>query len=248
MESSAVIERGGNGVGLGVGVGVGVGTGKVGYEVGSVMSTHPIETGPKWIRGRIGDRTVVDTRNVKLVWEHQYFPAWFIPTADVADDTLRTTTIEELPDHVKIDWDAVEHWFEEDEEVFVHPRDPYSRIDALESSRHVVVRVDGTVVADSKRPTILFETGLPARYYLPPDDVRVELLTPTELSTACPYKGVARYWSVSVDGREHRDIVWGYDDPLPESAPVKGLMCFYNEKVDIEVDGEALEQAVTHFA
>ena len=212
------------------------------------MSTHPTEPGLKWIRGKNGDRTVVDTRNVKLVWEHQYFPAWFIPTSDVLDKTLPTTTIDELPDHVKVEWDAVEHWFEEDVEVTVHPRDPYSRIDALKSSRHVVVRIDGTIVADSHNPTILFETGVPARYYLPPDDVRLDLLTPGELSTGCPYKGTARYWSVSIDGTDHPDIVWGYDDPLPESAPVKGLMCFYNEKVDLEIDGERIDRAVTHFA
>ena len=144
--------------------------------------------------------------------------------------------VEELRDYVAFDWDAMRAWFEEDEEVFIHPRDPYRRVDALPSSRHVVVRVDGVVVADSRRPTILFETGLRPRYYLPPDDVRVDLLTPTDSRTGCPYKGFARYWSLTVDGTEHTDLVWAYDDPFPESAPVKGLMCFYDERVDLEVD------------
>ena len=212
------------------------------------MSVHRIEPCPKWIRGTLGDRTVVDTRAAQLVWEHPWYPWWYVPAAGVHDPTLPTSTVDELPDHVKVDWDAVEHWFEEDEEVFVHPRSPFTRIDALASSRHVVVRVDGEVVADSHRPTILFETGLPPRYYLPPDDVRTELLTPTDTSTGCPYKGVARYWTVTVDGVDHPVLVWGYDDPLPESAPVKGLMCFYNEKVELEVDGQLLEPPVTHFA
>ena len=200
------------------------------------MDAVRIEPAPKWIRGTIGDETVVDTRRAQFVWEHEYYPWWYIPVADVTDPSLPTTSIEQLPAHVKVEWGAVERWFEEDEEVFIHPRDPYRRVDALPSSRHVVVRVDGVVVADSRRPTILFETGLRPRYYLPPDDVRVDLLTPTDSRTGCPYKGFARYWSLTVDGTEHTDLVWAYDDPFPESAPVKGLMCFYDERVDLEVD------------
>jgi len=150
------------------------------------MDIVRIEPAPKWIRGTIGDRTVVDTRRAQLVWEHEYYPWWYIPADDVSEPSLRTTTVDELPDHVKIDWTAVERWFEEDEEVFVHPRDPYRRVDALPSTRHVVVRVDDVVVADSHRPTILYETGLPPRYYLPPDDVRLDLLTATATTTGCP--------------------------------------------------------------
>jgi uncharacterized protein (DUF427 family) len=212
------------------------------------MDIVRIEPIPKWIRGTVGDRTVVDTRRAQLVWEHEYYPWWYVPTDDVHDSSLPTTEIAELPEHVKVEWSAVERWFEEDEEVFIHPRDPYRRVDALPSSRHVVVRVDGTVVADSHKPTILYETGLPPRYYLPPDDVRVDLLTPTGTSTGCPYKGFARYWTLTVDGTEYPDLVWGYDDPLPESAPVKGLMCFYNEKVELEIDGEPIEPVVTKFS
>jgi uncharacterized protein (DUF427 family) len=212
------------------------------------MDIVRIEPSPKWIRGTVGDRTVVDTRRAQLVWEHEYYPWWYVPTDDVHDSSLPTTEIAELPEHVKVEWSAVERWFEEDEEVFIHPRDPYRRVDALPSSRHVVVRVDGTVVADSHKPTILYETGLPPRYYLPPDDVRVDLLTPTGTSTGCPYKGFARYWTLTVDGTEYPDLVWGYDDPLPESAPVKGLMCFYNEKVELEIDGEPIEPVVTKFS
>jgi uncharacterized protein (DUF427 family) len=207
------------------------------------MEIVRIEPAPKWIRGRIGDRIVVDTRRAQLVWEHEYYPWWYIPAEDVADDSLLTTSIEQLPDHVKVDWSAVERWFEEDEEVFIHPRDPYRRVDALPSSRHVVVRVGGVIVADSHRPTVLYETGLPPRYYLPPDDVRLDLLNPTETTTGCPYKGFARYWSLTVGETEYPDLVWGYDDPLPESAPVRGLMCFYNDRVDLEIDGATADRS-----
>lgn len=212
------------------------------------MDIVRIEPAPKWIRGMIGDRTVVDTRAAQLVWEHPYYPWWYIPESDVHDASLPTTTIPELPGHVKLEWSTLDRWYEEDVEVFVHPRDPYRRVDALPSSRHVVVRVAGVVVAETTRPVILYETGLPPRYYLPAEDVRLDLLVPSDTTSACPYKGVARYWSLMVDGVEHPDLVWGYDDPLPESAPVEGLMCFYNERVDLEVDGVALERAVTKFS
>ncbi len=154
----------------------------------------------------------------------------------------------EIRDHVAFVWRKMDHWFEEDEEVYVHPRDPYTRIDALASSRHVRVVVDGVTVAESHRPTLLFETGLPVRYYLPKTDVRLDLLRPSDTRTECPYKGVASYWSVVVDGTVHEDIVWSYPFPLPESAAVAGLVCFYNEKVDIYVDGELQERPRTVFS
>ncbi len=155
--------------------------------------------------------------------------------------------VEELRDLVRVEWDAMESWFEEDVEVFVHPRDPYTRIDVLPTSRHVRVLVDGQVVADSHRASILFETGLPPRYYLPKTDVRMDLLAPTVTSTACPYKGFAQYWDVTVGDTTHHDLAWGYRTPLPESAGITGLICFYNEKVDIEIDGETLERPHTKF-
>jgi uncharacterized protein (DUF427 family) len=156
--------------------------------------------------------------------------------------------IEAIRDHLRIEWSAMDHWFEEDEEVIVHPRDPYSRVDILRSSRHVQVEVDGVVVADSHHPTLLFETGLPTRYYLPLTDVRMELLRPSSTSTQCPYKGTASYWSLEVDGKRYDDYVWTYPAPLPESQKVIGLACFYNEKVDLIVDGERLERPRTPFS
>lgn len=156
--------------------------------------------------------------------------------------------IEELNGTVALVWDKMDQWFEEDDEVYVHPRDPYTRIDILQSSRHIRVEVDGVTVAESQQPRLLFETNLPTRYYLPKTDVRFDLLTPTDKSTACPYKGTARYWSVTIDGRTHEDIVWGYDTPLRESEQIAGFVCFYNEKVDIYVDGVLEERPKTKFS
>ena len=147
--------------------------------------------------------------------------------------------------YVAFYWSKMEHWFEEEEEVFVHARDPYKRVDILPSSRHVQVVIDGITVADSQRPHLLFETGLPTRYYIPQDDVRMEYLEPSDTQTRCPYKGIAAYWSVKVDDKVYKDLVWGYPDPIPECPKIKGLLCFFNEKVDLYVDGELQERPKT---
>ncbi|MBB6675393.1 DUF427 domain-containing protein [Cohnella nanjingensis] len=137
-------------------------------------------------------------------------------------------------------WRLADAWYEEEEEVFVHARDPYSRIDAIPSSRHVRIVIGDTVVADSRRPVILYETGLTPRYYLPKADVRFDLLTPSETSSRCPYKGQARYWHARVNGRTVEDAVWSYDEALPEAREIAGRVGFYNERVDaVIVDGEA---------
>ncbi len=155
---------------------------------------------------------------------------------------------EELRDHVRFEWMQMDAWFEEDVEVFIHPRDPYSRVDVLPSSRHVEVVVDGVTIADTHHPTVLFETGLPPRFYIPKVDVRMDLLTPTEKHTGCPYKGIANYWSVTAGGTKHPDLAWSYPTPLPESEGVAGLVAFYNEHVDLTVDGELQERPKTPFS
>jgi uncharacterized protein (DUF427 family) len=156
--------------------------------------------------------------------------------------------IEELRGLIRLDWDAMDAWFEEDEQVFTHPRDPYTRVDILASSRNVRVVVDGVIVAESSSPRLLFETGLPARYYLPKTHVRMDLLTPTESVTHCPYKGQAEWWSVRAGGRVHDDLAWSYRTPFAESQKIAGLIAFYNEKVDIYVDGILQERPVTKFS
>jgi uncharacterized protein (DUF427 family) len=156
--------------------------------------------------------------------------------------------IEELRGLIRLDWDAMDAWFEEDEEVFTHPRDPYTRVDILASSRHVRIEVDGVTVAESTSPTLLFETGLPVRYYLPKTHVRTDLLSHTDTVTGCPYKGQAEWWSVRVGESVHEDLAWSYRTPLPESQKIAGLIAFYNEKVDIYVDGVLQERPRTKFS
>jgi uncharacterized protein (DUF427 family) len=164
-----------------------------------------------------------------------------------ADDALfwYQQPIPEGPDlsgYLSFVWDAMDAWFEEDEQILRHARDPYKRVDVLHSSRHVRVLVEGSVVADTVRPMLLFETGLPVRYYIPKLDVRFELLTATSTRTRCPYKGEAIYWSLEVGGHHLDDVVWSYPAPIPEIPKIENLLSFYNEKVDLEVDGELLER------
>ena len=145
--------------------------------------------------------------------------------------------IEQLRDLVRLDWDAMTEWFEEDEPVYTHPRDPYTRVDILASSRHVRVEVGDVVVADSHAPRLLFETGLPTRYYLPLTDVRLDLIRPSSSESYCPYKGVASYLSLEAGDSTVADVAWIYRTPLPESQKIAGLVSFYNEHADIYVDG-----------
>lgn len=154
----------------------------------------------------------------------------------------------DIGDLVTIDFDALDHWFEEDVEVFVHPRSPYTRIDALASSRHVVVSIDGVEVANTHKPTVLFETGVPPRFYIPMTDADLTILVGNDRSSSCPYKGDATYFDAHVGGDVVNDVAWTYTLPRPESAPIAGHICFYDEKLDIDIDGERQPRPRTHFA
>ena len=232
-----------------------------------------IEPSPRWVRGYVDAQPIVDSKHVLVVYGVRRTPSYFFPRSDVRVDQLQPSQqadgkqfwslqlggrrVEDiawgfldtsgdraqLADHLAFDWPKVEAWYEEDEEVFVHPRDPHHRVDILDSSRHIKVVIDGETVAESHRPRLLFETGLVTRYYLPKMDVRMDLLEPTPTQTQCPYKGNASYWSAKIGGAVHQDIVWSYPFPTPESAKIKNLLSFYNEKVDLYVDGELQPKA-----
>jgi uncharacterized protein (DUF427 family) len=239
-----------------------------------------IEQGSKRVRGYLAGELVFDTTRPVLVWEIPYYPAYYVPIADVAATLVPTgrterspsrgtaerldveigdanaadgawrypdSPIEELRELVRFEWDALDEWLEEDEPVYTHPRDPYTRVDALASSRHVQIVVDGVKVADSQRPVILYETGLPPRFYLPLSDVRMDLLRSSETHSHCPYKGTAEYWSLELGEARYDDFVWSYRTPLPESQKIAGLVAFYNEKVDVYVDGELQDRPHTKF-
>ncbi len=177
---------------------------------------------------RVGERTVENA-----VWSYEH-PIDAIP---------------ELEGLMAFYWNKVDHWYEEDEEIFVHLRDPYHRIDTTPSSRHVQVMLGGEIVADTKRAIFLFETRLPTRYYIPKEDVRLDLLSDSDLTTACPYKGRASYYSAALADTQFENIVWTYRDPIAECPKIKNLLCFFNENVDkIIVDGEVIPKTMTHWS
>jgi uncharacterized protein (DUF427 family) len=154
--------------------------------------------------------------------------------------------LEGLVDTVRFDWGAMDAWFEEDEEVFVHPRNPYVRVDALRSTRAMRIELEGMVIAESSSPVMVFETGLPTRYYLNRTEVDFEHLVPTETVTSCPYKGTTSgYWSFQFGETSHPDVAWAYDFPTRQLAPIAGLIAFYNEKVDVILDGNLLPRPTT---
>jgi uncharacterized protein (DUF427 family) len=166
-----------------------------------------------------------------------------------AAKVLGAAKVEGLDDTVRFEWSAFDAWYEEDEQVFVHPRNPYTRVDSLRSTRTIRVESHGVVLAESSSPVFCFETGLPTRYYLNRTDVDFTKLVATDTVTSCPYKGTTTgYWSAVADGRTHPDVAWTYDFPSRELIPITGLIAFYNEKLDIFLDGVQLERPNTHFS
>ena len=226
-----------------------------------------VEPTSRRVRVRLGATVVADSSRALLLTEFgpNVPPTYYLPVDDVRPGVLvdeadgrwsvvaggrraegaawTNDDFDELKGHVTFSWETLD-WYEEDERVYCHARPPYSRVDTLRSSRRVEVFINGERVANSARPLLLFETHLPTRYYLPFSDVRMDLLTASETVTQCPYKGVARYWSHP----DLPDAAWSYPDPIPENPKIRDLICFYNERVDIVVDGEPQERPVTPFS
>jgi uncharacterized protein (DUF427 family) len=226
-----------------------------------------IEPTPRRIRVRLGPTVVADSKRALLLDElsEHGFPTYFLPYEDVRPDVLAGSAdgrwsvvaggrqaddaawsddrFEQLKGHVTFSWETLD-WYEEDEQVFVHARSPRHRVDTVHSSRRVQVLIDGEEVANSTRPVLLFETHLPTRYYLPFADVRTDLLTAGETVSRCTYKGVASYWSHPLLA----DAAWSHPDPIGEIPKIRDLLCFYNERVDIVLDGEPQTRPVTPFS
>ena len=166
-----------------------------------------------------------------------------------AAQVLPQSQVEGLSGTVRFDWDAMDACVEEDERVFVHPRNPYVRVDALRSTRPVRVELEGSVLAESSSPVMLFETGLPTRYYLDRTAVNFDHLIPSDTVTACAYKGTtSEYWSVRTGDVVHQDLAWSYHFPTRYAFPIARMVAFYNDMLDLYVDGQMLERPKTHFS
>jgi uncharacterized protein (DUF427 family) len=176
---------------------------------------------------RVGDRVIEDA-----VW---YYP-----------EPVESAPF--LAGHMAFYWDKVDEWYAEDEQLFGHPRDPYARIDVYPTSRHVRISLDGTVIAESARAKALFESNLPTRWYLPREDVRLDLMEASEKQTRCAYKGLASYWHVRIGDALHEDLAWTYPEPQHDAEPVRDLVAFFDERVDVEIDGSPQERPATQWS
>jgi uncharacterized protein (DUF427 family) len=203
------------------------------------------EPSERWVRALRGDEAIVDSKRPVVVWlEGEVVPRYAFPPEDViAGIDTQPLDDPDLAGLVLVPWDAADKWLEEEEEMVGHARDPFSRIDVRASSRRVRIERDGQLLAESSRPLLLFETGLPTRYYVPLEDVRAPV-EPSKRHTQCAYKGVASYFTVG----GYRDIAWYYPDPLPGLEQIRGHVAFFNERTDITVDGEPLHRPATQWS
>ncbi len=229
----------------------------------------------KRVRVAAGGREVVDTTRAMLVWEpRRMVPVYAVPEEELdaelrpaANGESNHSTAGELLDVVAagqrltdaafrpadadlngyliLDFASFESWHEEDEPIVGHPRDPFHRIDILRSSRHIRVELDGILLAESREPTLLFETHLPVRFYLARRDLVLEP-APSAKRTVCAYKGEASHWSF--DTLRGDDLAWSYEDPLADAAQLKGLVAFYDEQIDVVVDGKPRERPRTQWS
>ena len=154
----------------------------------------------------------------------------------------------DLDGYVVLDFFSFDEWSEEDERIVGHPRDPFKRIDVRRSSRQVRIEFDGQVLAESSGPMLLFETGLPTRYYLSREDIRMDLLRPTSTRTHCAYKGKAAYWSLDLGEHTLEDVAWTYAAPLSDAGVVIDRVAFFNERVDLIIDGARVDRPRTEFS
>lgn len=225
----------------------------------SPVSPGHVEPAPRRLRGLLDGEVIFDTQRALYVWEHPHFPQYYLPLDAVdpaalerlggAAQAFGADAEERPPGTVRIEFGALDAWFEEDEQIFIHPRSPFARVDALRSARRVRVEIGDVVLAAADSHVKLFETGLPPRHYLERTALRLEHLVPSETVTACPYKGTtSRYWSARVNGELHEDVAWSYEFPTVELAKIAGLVAFFDEKVDTFVDDEPLARPVTPFS
>ncbi|KAI9673630.1 MAG: hypothetical protein M1817_002267 [Caeruleum heppii] len=262
---------------------------------------HKQEATSRRVRALFNRIYVSDTTEAHHVWEHPYFPQFYVPVKSIKSGLLKKSQAvdkiesaflasiqvdQRATDRVllfekgplaglvrmefrsmgRLDFHrghpqgtlgcalatgltvyAADAWFEEEQEVYGHPKDPYKRVDILPSSRTVTVSIEGKVIAESSNVTMLLETTLPTRYYLPKISVNWDLLTPSSQTSLCPYKGVAEYYHVTVNGKQYKDVIWWYRYPTAESIPITGRICGYNEKLDISIDGVLQDRPKTKF-
>jgi uncharacterized protein (DUF427 family) len=193
--------------------------------------TFYVEPFRRRVRGVTGDRVLVDSERVLLVHRAGEPPAYAFPSDDAAG--VPSEPEPAAPGHVRVAWDAVDGWFEEEERVRLHPRNPYHRVDCLKTNRRLRVEVEGGVLVDTTDTVAVFETALEPRLYVRPEHVAAGALVKSTTTTFCPYKGTATYWTAELDRSRVEDVAWSYEDPLPEAERVRGHLSFDADRVTV---------------
>lgn len=204
------------------------------FDVTMPASVTYAEPFRRRVRGIRDGRTLVDSERVALVHRAGMAPAWAFPVEDVGQ--VESTPEPALAGYVTVAWDAVDEWFEEEDRVHMHPRNPYHRVDCLPVRRRLRVAVEGVTVVDTDETVAVYETALEPLLYVGRPQVRPGVLEPSPTTTYCPYKGTASYWSARVGDRIVEDVAWSYEDPRPESLAIKGLLAFYPDRAVVEQD------------
>ncbi len=195
-----------------------------------------VEPHHRRVRAHLGGQVVLDTEDVVLVHRPGCPPAYAFPTADVERSGLGSEPEPAAPGYAQVPWEAADEWWEEDEQVFMHPRNPYHRVDCLPTSRRLRVACAGTVLVDTTKTVGVYETSQPAHLYVTPDEVAPGVLVPSATTTYCPYKGTASWWSAVVRETTVEDVAWSYEDPHPECQAIAGHLCFEKTKADVQAD------------
>ena len=193
-----------------------------------------VEPYPRRVRGVSEGRVVVDSEGVLLVHRPGLPPTYAFPAADVGQ--VPSEPVPDAAGYVRVAWDVVDEWYEEEEQVFMHPRNPYHRVDCVPTSRRLRVVAEGVVLVDSTTTIGVYETSLPPRLYVSREQLPADVLTPSPTTTYCPYKGTATYWSADVGGERLADVAWSYDAPNPECWAIRSHVCFDETKVSVQTD------------
>ena len=190
-----------------------------------------VEPHPRRVQALRDDHIVIDTEKALLVHRREHPLSYAFPVDEVG--SLPSEPVPEAPGFVRVPWDAVDSWLEEGRRLVHYPPNPYHRVDCRPTNRGLRVTVAGTVLVDTTETVIVFETALEPRLYVAPSFVRTDALQRSETSSYCNYKGYATYWSAAVGGDVVADVAWSYEDPPPETLPIKGYFSFDTTRAEV---------------
>jgi uncharacterized protein (DUF427 family) len=193
-----------------------------------------VEPHPRRVQAIRAGATVIDTERALMVHRRDHPLSYAFPADEIGD--LPHEPVPEAPGYVRVPWDAVDTWLEEGRKLVHYPPNPYHRVDCRPTNRRLRVDVAGTTLVDTADTMVVFETALAPLLYVDPSLVRTDLLRRSDTTSYCNYKGYATYWSAIVGDAVVEDVAWSYDDPMPETLPLKGFFSFDTARADVSAE------------